>query len=99
MKRLGKIAMIVLGFLVALPVYAGTVTLVGTVNEEFQLVTPSGQVYEIAATAEGDEVAMLTGTQVKVTGEVEEVDGDMIITVTGFDIPGDAAPEQEDEEY
>lgn len=61
-------------------------TLVGKVNDNYQLVT-TDQVYEIADTAEGNELAENhISAKVKVTGTLEERDGMKIITVTNYQV-------------
>ena len=61
-----------------------TVTIVGEVNDQYQIVTKDGTVYEIADTETGDEVLKLIGSVVEVTGQVEEEDGVKIIDVKSF---------------
>ena len=69
------------GLLVIAPVVAGGVTLIGEINDENQLVTPDGKIYDIADTMEGSELFELTGKNVSVTGTVEEEGGVKTITV------------------
>ncbi|MDA8142077.1 MAG: hypothetical protein M0036_25800 [Desulfobacteraceae bacterium] len=67
-------------------VLAAEKTLIGKVNDNFQLVT-SDQVYEIADTAEGNDLAENhVSAKVKVTGTLEERDGMKIITVISFKV-------------
>jgi len=61
-------------------------TVVGEVNDNFQIVS-GGQVYEIADTAEGNDLAENhISAKVSVTGTVEERDDIKIITVTSFKV-------------
>lgn len=60
---------------------AGPVTITGTVNEDSQIVTADGTVYEVEEGDKGVEVFDKTGKTVTVTGDVEEVDGDLLIHV------------------
>ena len=80
-------------FLVALFSGAGiseeNVTIVGTVNNEYQIVTEDETVYEVAETEKGDEVVELVGKKVKVMGIVEESEGTKIITVTSYEVLGE----------
>jgi hypothetical protein len=60
------------------------VTVVGTVNDSYQIVTDGYEVYEIGDNELGDELVNHVGATVEVTGEVEEGDGVKIIMVTSF---------------
>jgi hypothetical protein len=65
---------------------AEEVTLVGEVNDNFQLVADN-EIYEIAETPAGDDlVANHVAEKVAVTGTVEEDDEFKIITVTSFEV-------------
>jgi len=80
-------------FFVALLSGAGiseeNVTIIGTVNNEYQIVTDDDMVYEVAETEKGDEVVDLVGKKVKVMGTVEESEGTKIITVTSYEVVGE----------
>jgi hypothetical protein len=68
---------------------AGEVTIVGEVNDNYQIIS-EGQIYEIADTAEGNELAENNiSAKVKVTGTVEERDEMKIITVISFQVLGE----------
>jgi len=64
-------------------------TIMGTVNDDYQIVTDDEKVYEVAETEKGDEVVRLVGKKVRVTGTVEESEGTKIITVTAYEVMGD----------
>lgn len=64
----------------------GNVTIMGTVNDGYQIVTENEEVYEVAETEKGDEVVRLVGKKVKVTGMVEESEGVKIIIVTSYEV-------------
>ena len=65
---------------------AGEVTLMGEVNESYQLVS-NGQIYEIADTPKGNEMAEnFISSKVKVTGTVEEKNEMKTITVVNFEV-------------
>jgi len=65
---------------------AGEVTLIGEVNESYQLVS-SGQIYEIADTPKGNEMAEnFISSKVKVIGTVEEKNEMKTITVINFEV-------------
>ena len=64
---------------------ADEVTIVGTVNGDYQIETDYGDVYEVGVSDEGDELVEHVGARVEVTGTVEEdEDGVKIIMVTSF---------------
>jgi cell division protein FtsL len=63
------------------------VTVQGEVNDSYQIVDSSGQVYEIADTAQGNDlVENHIGEKAKVVGTVQQDQDIKIITVTAFEI-------------
>ena len=65
---------------------ASDVTLVGEVNDNYQIMA-DGQVYEIADTPAGNELAENhISEKVKVTGTLEERDDMKIITVISYEL-------------
>jgi hypothetical protein len=65
---------------------AEQVTIVGTVNEDYQVVTDDNQVYEIDENEKGDELVQQVNKRVKVTGTVEEDGGQKFIMVSSYQI-------------
>jgi hypothetical protein len=66
---------------------ADTVTIVGTVNEDGQLVDDAGQVYTIAEDDLGWEVMDTVGEQVEVVGMLEEDEGGQkVLVVQSFKV-------------
>ena len=61
-----------------------SVTIVGEVNDEYQIVAKDGTIYEIADTELGNEVLKLVGSVVEVTGDVNEEDGVKVLDVKSF---------------
>jgi hypothetical protein len=61
-----------------------TKVITGTVNDDYQIVTDDGTAYTVEAGEAGDEVVELVGKKVKVTGTVEESEGENMITVTSY---------------
>jgi hypothetical protein len=61
-----------------------TKVITGTVNDDYQIVTDEGTAYTVAEGEIGDEVVELVGQKVKVTGTVEESEGEKMITVTSY---------------
>ena len=86
-NKLVRLAMVMLVvFCVAAPAFAAEMTLIGEVNDNYQLES-DGQVYEIADTPKGNEMAEnFISTKVKVTGTVEEKDNVKTITVVNFEV-------------
>ncbi|MGD9107478.1 MAG: hypothetical protein PVJ50_11475 [Desulfobacterales bacterium] len=60
------------------------VTIVGEVNDQYQIVAKDGTIYEIADTEKGNEVLQFIGSVIEVTGQVEEEDGVKILDVQSF---------------
>jgi hypothetical protein len=68
------------------PVFATDITIVGEVNDSYQIVA-DGQIYEVASTAMGDDlVTNHIAEKVEVTGVVEEKAEMKIITVKSFKV-------------
>jgi hypothetical protein len=83
---IGFLAMLMIAFLSGPAISANSVTIMGTLNADGQLVTDNDQVYEIGENKKGDELFELAGKKVKVTGTVVEEDGTKVITVTSYKI-------------
>lgn len=63
------------------------VTIQGEVNDSYQIVDSNGQVYEIADTAQGNDlVENHIGEKAKVVGTVQQDQDVKIITITSFEI-------------
>jgi hypothetical protein len=63
---------------------AGDVTLVGEVNDNFQLYA-DGQLYEVANSPVGDDlVTQYIGEKVEVVGTVEDIEDAKVLTVKRF---------------
>lgn len=91
MSRLAKIRwmavfMVVSMILLSSTAFAGNVTLTGEVNDNYQLVT-DGQVYEIADTPEGNDLAENhVSEKVKVVGTLQDSDDLKILTVVSYEV-------------
>jgi hypothetical protein len=64
---------------------AQTVTVTGIINEEYQLVSGQGTVYEIAETEAGDVMVQYVGEEVTAKGTVTRVDDQRILSVVSFE--------------
>lgn len=88
-SRFSIVFVVLLAFSVFLssPVIAEptTVTIVGEVNDQYQIVAKDGTIYEIADTELGDEVLKFVGAVVEVTGDVKEEDGVKVLNVKSFE--------------
>ena len=86
MKKMsvGILAVLVLTLMLAAPVFASEVTLVGMVNDSYQIETDLGDVYEVADTEMGYELLNHIGKKVEVTGEISEEEGVKIIRVATY---------------
>jgi type IV secretory pathway TrbL component len=83
---IGFLAMIMIAFLSGPAMSANSVTIVGILNADGQIITDNEQVYEIGENKKGDELFELAGKKVKVTGIVVEEDGTKVITVTSYEV-------------
>jgi hypothetical protein len=64
---------------------AQTVTITGTINEQYQLVSSQGTVYEIAETEAGDVMVQYVGEEVVAKGTVTTVEDQKILSVVSFE--------------
>lgn len=60
------------------------VTVTGEVNDNYQLITNEGVVYEIGVSDAGDELIRYPGARAKVEGQVIEEEGLKTIYVTAY---------------
>ena len=86
--RVSIVFVVLLAFSVVLssPVFAEptSVTIVGEINDQYEIVAKDGTVYEIADTELGNELLKHIGEVAEVTGDVEEEDGVKILEVKSF---------------
>ena len=85
----GLCAMIIIAFITGVAISGERVTITGTVNDNYQIVTDDGNIYEVEGNEKGDEVADLIDKKVKMTGTVEESDGEKIISITSYEVLGE----------
>ena len=64
----------------------GNVTIVGTINDENQLIDSAGVVYEVADNEMGEEVIEQVGQKLQVRGTVMEGEDGKMITVTSYTV-------------
>jgi hypothetical protein len=63
-----------------------SVTLVGTVTDDFRIVDENGETYDIAETEAGFDLSEYSGAMVKVSGTVEQGENGKVITVNSFEL-------------
>lgn len=63
-----------------------TVTITGTVNDDYILVDDEGEVYLIADSEKGHELAENAGVRVSVTGILEEDDNGYVLHIQSYKI-------------
>ena len=80
------LAVLVLALVLATPVLAAEVTLIGKVNDSYQIETDQGDVYDVADTDIGDELLNHVGEKVEVTGTISEEEGVKIIRVAAYTV-------------
>jgi hypothetical protein len=83
---IGFLTMLMIALLSGPAIATDSVTIVGTINADGQIVTDNDQVYEIGENKKGDELFELVGKKVKVTGTVAEEDGTKVITVISYKV-------------
>ncbi|MFY9399071.1 MAG: hypothetical protein WAR22_11975 [Desulfomonilia bacterium] len=81
--------------LVSSVVFAQYTTVVGTVYNTYEIVTDSGDVFNVVADDKGDELVGLDGVRVRATGVLEIEGGDRFIQVLSYSPLGDEGPEKD----
>ena len=82
----GFLAMLMFALLCGPAISSETVIIVGTVNDNYEIVTDNDQVYEIGDNEKGEELIELVDKRVRVTGTVEELEGSKVITIISYEI-------------
>lgn len=83
---LGMMVLLLATMLSGMAVAGGTVSIIGTINEDYQLVDNEGVVYDIADNDAGYEVAEFVGKKVSVIGTVTEEEGSKTITIASYEV-------------
>ena len=95
MKKTSKIICVVASLLILWAMLAGvssagkSVTIVGYVNDQYQIVDAEGNVFEIADSEKGEEVAELVDRKLRVTGSLMDADGTPIIEINMYEVMED----------
>ena len=82
----GLCLMVIVALASGVAMAKGTMTITGTVNDEYQIVTDDGQVYEVGQNEKGDEVVDLVDKRVKATGMIEESEGEKTINIVSYEV-------------
>jgi hypothetical protein len=80
----GIICVFLLILICSIPVFANEITITGTINDSYQIVSDNGTVYEVADNDMGDDLLNHVGKTVEVTGVVIEEEGVKIINVKSY---------------
>ena len=80
----GVICVISLILICSNPAFASEITITGTINDTYQIISDNGTVYEVADTDMGDDLLNHVGKTVEVTGEVVEEEGVKVINVKSY---------------
>ena len=79
-------ALIAIAFLCGASISGTAKTITGKVNDNYQIVTDDGLIYEVEGNEKGDEVIALVGKQVKATGMIDENEEIKTITITTYEL-------------
>ncbi|MFH2219667.1 MAG: hypothetical protein ABII68_08410 [Pseudomonadota bacterium] len=83
-------ALLALSLIFSIPAMAASkITVVGEINDEYQIVGRDGNIYEIADTDMGNQLLNFIGSVVEATGTVQEEEGIKILFVESFKIMGE----------
>jgi hypothetical protein len=66
-----------------------SLTIIGTVNDSYQIVTDDGNIYTVGENEKGDEVISLIAKRVKATGTVDEIEDRKVITISAYEVIGE----------
>ena len=64
-----------IALILSVQVFAAEITVTGTINDMYQVVTDTGEIYEVADNDMGSEMLDFMGQTVKITGTLIEGDG------------------------
>ena len=80
--------MFIVVFLFGTAISGKRATIIGRINDNYQIVTAEGKIYEVEGNEKSDEIVNLVGKQVKATGIVEETEDMNIILITSYKVIG-----------
>jgi hypothetical protein len=62
------------------------VSIVGEINEYFQIITDDGEVYTIGDTEKGAELDVLAGKRVEAMGNLINTDGELVLLIESYKV-------------
>jgi archaellum component FlaG (FlaF/FlaG flagellin family) len=80
--------MVTISFLCGMSMSESTETIAGRVNDNYQIVTDDGNIYDVEGNEKGDEIANLVGKRVRATGTVDESENMKIILINSYEVIG-----------
>lgn len=83
---IGILALALVAFFAGPALSGDAMTITGTINEDGQFITEDGKTYDVVDTEKGDEVIEMVDKKVKATGTVEESEGNMMISITEYEV-------------
>jgi hypothetical protein len=98
MAVVGSVVAMVVILLSGMAVAGDTVSLVGEINDDFQIVTDNGQAYEVMMSDQGIELIDHVGERVRVTGELMEDEEGRLLNVLSYEVLATEINEGQEEE-
>ena len=80
----GIVGLVLVVFFCGFAAAGEKMTITGTINEDAQIETDEGKVYDIAESDKGAELSTMVGKKVNVTGVVEDSEGETLIEVETY---------------
>ena len=82
-------AIIIVGLLSGAAISEESITIIGTINEDYQIVADDGQLFIFAEPEKVKKLDEIIKMKVKVTGTVEESEGLKVVTITSYEVIGE----------
>ena len=92
MKRSVPLNLIKIFFIISMFMASNTliadesISIVGEVNEFFQIITDDGEVYNIGDTEKGAELDVLVGKRVEAMGNLINTDGELVLMIEDYKV-------------
>lgn len=82
----GSLVLLLFLFFAGESISSEMVTITGTINTDYEIVTDDGQVYQVVENLKGKEVVELIDSKVRITGTVRKEGGEKKIRVTSYEV-------------
>ena len=82
----GGLVLILILFLPGDSISEEMVTITGTINTDYEIVTDNGQVYQVVENLKGKEVVELIDRKMRITGTVRKEGGEKKIRVASYEV-------------